>query len=260
MRIKTVKERKIEQAAQLFRTPGVKSHRSIFYKDMMGIAALKKKEDGEETIATGYLAAFGNIDSHKDIIHKGSFAKSIKERGPESDTPRKIAFLYTHNMAQPIGRFTKLEELEKGLYYEATLDAIPFVQGTIIPQLKSGTLNNHSIGYNYVWDKGEYDEDKDAFHWYELETFEGSLLTLGSNELTPFTGFKSFQSLDAVNDLADQANALLRGIGDYRKEFELRDVLQKYQSLLEYAAEEITAYKKKPTKIDMKYIADNFKL
>jgi hypothetical protein len=43
MRIKTVKERKIEQAAQLFRTPGVKSHRSIFYKDMMGIAALKKK-------------------------------------------------------------------------------------------------------------------------------------------------------------------------------------------------------------------------
>lgn len=250
----------MEQAAQLFRERGVKSHRSIYYKDMLGVAQLKKKEGSEEVIATGYLAAFGNIDSHKDIIHKGAFAKSINERGPEADTPRKLAFLYSHMMHIPIGRFLKLEELEKGLYYEAAMDNIPFVKNTIEPQLKSGTLNNHSIGYNYVWDKGEYDEDKDAFHWYELETFEGSLLTLGSNELTPFTGFKTFQSLDAVNDLADQANALLRGIGDYRKEFELRDVLQKYQSLLEYAAEEITEYKKKPTKADLKVIAKTFTL
>lgn len=147
-----------------------------------------------------------------------------------------------------------------GLYYEARMDKVPHVENTIIPQMKSGSLNNHSIGYNYVWDAGEYDEDKDEFHWYELETFEGSLLTMGSNEMTPFTGFKDFQSLDTINELADQANTLLKGVGDYKKELELRNVLQKYQSLLEHAAEEITAMIKRPKKSDIKSIVRNFEI
>ena len=111
-----------------------------------------------------------------------------------------------------------------------------------------------------MWDKGDFDEEKDEFNWYELEAYEGSVLTLGSNPNTPFTGFKSFANgLDMVNDWADQADKLLKGI-DYKKELELRNIFQKYQSLLEYAAGEITAYKKKPTKLDLKYIANNFKL
>lgn len=260
MKIKTVKQRKMEQQAMLWGMPGHKTHRSIYYKDFPGVMNIKVEDSTGEEIATGYLNAFGNKDSHKDIVHKGAFAKSIAERGPESNTPRKIAFLYAHKMDVPVGRFTKLVEMDAGLYYEGKLDAIPFVEHTIKPQMKSGTLNNHSIGYNYVWEKGMYDEDKDEYHWKELETFEGSVLTMGSNEMTPFLGFKDFQSLDAINDLADKANVILRTIGDYKKEFELRDILQKYQSLLEHAAEEITAWNKKPKKADLKYIAENFKL
>jgi HK97 family phage prohead protease len=260
MKIKTVKQHKLEQQALLWGMPGQKSHRSLMFKDFPSIMSTKEDASNGDTIATGYLNAFGNKDSHKDIVHKGAFAKSIQERGPESNTPRKIAFLYAHNMSTPVGQFTKLVEMDAGLYYEGKLDMVPFVKDTIIPQMKSGTLNNHSIGYNYVWEKGMYDEDKDEYHWKELETFEGSVLTMGSNEMTPFLGFKDFQSLDAVNDLADKANSILRTIGDYKKEFELRDILQKYQSLLEHAAEEITAYGKKPKKMDLKYIADNFKL
>jgi len=259
MKIKTLKQRKLEQMLKL---RGEKMHRSIFYKDFPSILTFKQAEgDFKGEIATGYLSAFGNRDSQKDVIHKGAFAKSIADRGPDSTTPRKIAYLYSHDMTLPIGKFTKLEELTKGLYYEARLDDIPFVNDTVRPQLKSGTLNNHSIGYNYVWDKGDFDEEKDLFNWYELEAYEGSVLTLGSNPNTPFTGFKSFANgLDMVNDWSDQADKLLKAMPDYKKEFELRNILQKYQSLLEYAAGEITAYKKKPKKIDLKYIADNFRL
>lgn len=260
MKIKTAKQRKMEQMSMLWKSPGTKNHRSIFFKDFAGALTTKVEEGTGEEIATGYLNAFGVKDSHKDIVHKGAFAKSIRERGPESSTPRKIAFLYAHRSDLPIGRFTKLMETDLGFYYEAKLDSIPFVESTIKPQLKSKTLNNHSVGYNYVWEKMEYDEEADEFNVFELETFEGSLLTMGSNEMTPFMGFKEFQNLDAINDLSDKADKLLRTIGDYSKELELRNILQKYQSLIEYAAEEITVMHKKPRRADMKYIVENFKL
>ncbi len=259
MKIKTVKERKLEQQALLMKQPGFKFHKSLFFKSG-GIITTKVDDATGEKIPTGFLSAFGNKDSHKDVIHKGAYSKSLRERGPKSDTHRKIAFLAHHNMETPIGQFTKLEELETGLYYEGKFDPIPYVKDTIMPQLESGTLNQHSIGYNYVFDSAEYDEEKDEFHWFELELFEGSVVTLGANPETPFTGFKDFQHLDVVSELADKANTLLRTLGDYKKEYELRDILQKYQSLLEYAAEEITAHKKKPRKTDIKYLVDNFNM
>ena len=259
MKTKTLRQRKLEQHAEQWGQRGAKAHRSIFFKDFPSILSLKNNEAGEE-IATGYLNAFGVKDSQKDIVHKGAFAKSIADRGPESTTPRKIAFLYAHQMEVPIGRFTKLEELTKGLYYEAKLDDIPFVRDTIKPQLKSGTLNNHSVGYNYNYEKGKYDEEKDEYHWYELETYEGSLLTLGSNPETPFEGFKSFiNGMDIVNGWSDQADKLLKSL-DYKKEIELRNILQKYQTLIEHIAGEITTMKRKPSKPDLKYIAANFRL
>ena len=130
------KQRKVEQMLKL---NGAKMHRSVYFKDFPSVLSLKagEGEAGPMMIATGYLSAFGNKDSQKDIIHRGAFAKSIADRGPDSATPRKIAYLYSHNMELPIGKFTKLEELTKGLYYEARLDDIPFVNDTVRPQLKS---------------------------------------------------------------------------------------------------------------------------
>lgn len=259
MKIKTVKQRKLEQQAAFAKQAGFKFHKSLYFKTG-GIITTKVDDATGEKIPTGFLSSFGNRDSHKDVIHKGAYTKSLRERGPESSTHRKIAFLAHHQMETPIGQFKKLEELETGLYYEGKFDGIPYVKETIIPQLESGTLNQHSIGYNYVFETAEYDEEKDEFHWFELELFEGSVVTLGANDNTPFTGFKEFQQLDQISELADKANTLLRTLGDYKKEFELRDILQKYQSLLEYAADEITANKKKPRKADLKYLVDNFKL
>ena len=40
-----------------------------------------------------YLSRFDTIDSDNDMIVKGAFEKSIKERGPESSSNRNIAFL-----------------------------------------------------------------------------------------------------------------------------------------------------------------------
>lgn len=236
----------------------LKPTRSVYYKS---VSATWTAEDVDSNKVFGYLAAFGNKDSDRDIIHKGAFLKSINERGPKSTTARKMAFLYAHKMDTPIGRFTHLEEKGNGLYYEAELDDIPFVRETIKPQMKSKTLNNHSIGYNYVWDKIEYNEKSDEFNVYELDTYEGSVLALGSNENTPVGGFKNyFESTDDYREMAHRADRLLKRMGSYESEMELRTILQKYQSLCDAAAEEITAMRKQPKSFDYKALARDFKL
>lgn len=235
-----------------------KSRRSIYYKALGGVATVDESDK-----VFGYLAAFGNIDNDRDLLIKGCFAKSIQERGPNSTTARKIAYLHSHDQTNPVGRFTLLEEQDKGLYYEAELSKVPFVQSTVKVQMKEKILNNHSVGYNYVWDKVEYDEEKDCFICKELDTFEGSILTLGMNENTPLGGFKTWvEKQDRVKQLHLDAEKLLSKLRlkNFEKEYELRTIMQKYQSLLDSAADEInviTAKKSKPTVFDYKYIADN---
>lgn len=153
--------------------------------------------------ASGYLAVFGNKDSSGDILVKGCFAKSLNERGPESTTNRKIAFLWQHNMSEPLGRFTKLLEDDYGLYFEAEIDDFD-LGNRAITQLKSGTLNQFSIGYQYVWDKIEYDAILDAFVVKEVNLWEGSIVTQGANEMTYFDGFKNLNTDDHLKELSEQ--------------------------------------------------------
>lgn len=238
----------------------LRNRRAVFFKSMGSAVTVE-----DETVF-GYLAGYGNVDEARDRLHKGCCAKSIAERGPGTSTPRKIAMLYHHFMHMPVGQFTKLEEQSKGLYYEGKLDMIPFVKETLKPQLKSGTINNHSIGYNYVFDNGKmvYDEKANIYDIYELDLFEGSFLPLGMNENTPFGGFKKFLlKSDHYGELALEAEKALKGMRKMpKKEYELRTIIQKYQSLLDSAADEMktfTAKEHKPTNFDYEYLLKTFK-
>lgn len=229
--------------------------RSIFFKAMAGASTV------DDDVCFGFLAGYGNIDDARDRLHKNCCGKSIIERGPNSTTARKIAMLYMHKQEIPVGRFTKLEEKDTGLYYEGKLDMVPFVTSTLKPQLQSKTINNHSIGYNYIWDEGKtvYNEAEDCYDIYELDLFEGSFCTLGMNENTPFGGFKKFlDNTDEIRQLNLDAEKALRGIKSYKRELELRNLIMKYQSLLDSAAEVVlTEKKQKPiTQFDYKVLTN----
>lgn len=170
--------------------PETKSKKPVYFKGT-GIDNLSLKDIGSRKVS-GYAAIFGNKDSDGDIIIKGCFSKSITDRGPLSATHRKIAFVWMHDIENPIGRITKLIEDDKGLYFEADIDEIP--EGDrAITQMKSGTINQFSFGFNYIWDKCQYDSATDAFICKELNLFEISPVTLGANEQTHFTGMKGEQ-------------------------------------------------------------------
>ena len=66
-----------------------------------------KDVDAKSRKVSMYLAHFGNIDSDQDMIVKGAFSKSLQERGVESTSNRKIAFLRHHDWKMQIGKFVE---------------------------------------------------------------------------------------------------------------------------------------------------------
>lgn len=127
------------------------------YKDKMGMQyklfSINSKDvqySPESRTISGYAAVFGNMDKAHDILLKGCFFKSINERGPQSQANDKIILLWMHDMSEPLGFITELKEDDRGLYFEARIDEIE-LGDRAIKQLESGTLNQFSIGYEYVW-------------------------------------------------------------------------------------------------------------
>lgn len=217
------------------------SSRPIFYKSF---DCKEVKVDSASRKVSMYLACYGNIDSDQDMLVKGCAAKSITERGPQSNTARKIAFLWQHDMSEPIGKFTKLSEDEYGLYAEAEIDKIP--QGDrALEQLKSGTLNQFSIGFQYVWDKIEYDEENECFIVKEINLFEGSVVTLGANENTYFVGMKSDQIESESNKLKRDTEKVLKGL-PYETQIQIRQLISKHISLAENEPSETLKESVKP--------------
>lgn len=151
--------------------------------------------DAKNRTISGYAAVFGNRDKAGDVLLKGCFAKSIRERGPESTANDKILMLWMHDMSEPIGKVVKLEEDDKGLYFEAKIDEIE-LGDRAIKQLESGTLNQFSIGYSYVWENCRWDNDTDTTYVGEVKLYELSVVSIGCNAETEYLGLKSAEDYD----------------------------------------------------------------
>jgi|SRR5580765_3803069 len=178
----------------------------------------------------GYLAVWGIEDTYGTIFLKGSCTKSINERGPASASKQKIAFLWMHDQCDPMGQFTTLKEDDYGLYFEATLDDVPTGERAL-RQITSGTLNQFSIGFDYLWDRVEYDEDLDAVIIKECILMEGSVVTFGSNPET--YAMRSTEQLASDKEqLMDETNEFIRTL-PMSKRLELRQLITRHISLAE---------------------------
>jgi len=224
------------------------------------------KTSVEERTVRGYLIVWGVVDSYGTMFMKGCCAKSIRERGPESDSKYKIVMLWQHRMDEPIGQFTVLKEDDYGLYFEAVLDdpdEVPTAKRALA-QINSGTVNNLSVGFDYVWDKMEYDENLDCILLKEIELYEGSPVTLGSIEETYF--IRSAGDAEAAREaLNEETEDFIRSI-PRSKQLELRQLIYRHISLAEAKPDELQKrrplHNSKPVEagIDYEYLKNNFKL
>ena len=176
-----------------------------------------------------YLSKFDVIDSDNDMIGRGAFTKSIKERGPQSNSNRDIAFLRYHDWQQQIGKFLTLEEDEIGLFAVAQLGTSTKGEDAL-RDYEEGIIKEHSIGFQYIsdnvkWiedDKGNYDDEKgnyddeDKKGYYridEVKLFEGSAVTFGANEFTEVLNIgKSDSSCNLVEKLSKEIDVVTKAI------------------------------------------------
>lgn len=182
----------------------------------------------KDRVIRGYAAVWGVIDSYGTVFIRGAFAKSIEERGPDSASKYKILMLWQHERHNPIGRVTVLREDDYGLYFEAEIDEIP--EGDrALTQVNSGTINQFSFGFNYVWDKIEYNETLNIFEIREVELFEISPVTIGSNMET--FALRSPEGREAVlAALLEDAEYFIRSI-PRDKQLEARQLFNRYTAL-----------------------------
>jgi len=197
---------------------------------------LKVTATEEDRKVRGYLIVWGVRDTYGTKFIKGCCAKSIRERGPDSESKQKIAFLWQHEICNPVGRFTVLREDDYGLYFEAECDDIP--EGTrALRQIKSGTINQFSVGFDYIWEKVEYDETDDSILLLEIMLMEGSPVTFGSNEET--YAIRSAEEWETKKEeLMESTDDFIKGL-PRAKQLELRQLISKQISLATIKPESI---------------------
>jgi HK97 family phage prohead protease len=167
-------------------------HGSVFEIDTKSITA-----EGE---FTGYASVWGVIDSHRDIVQRGSTVKSLAKR-PAS----KVKMLREHS-GEPVGVWTSLVEDEHGLKATGQLILGTSKGRETYELLKAGAIDALSIGYKTVKDR--IDRTKNARILEELSIWEISLVNFPSNEEATIQSVKSsatqFASLvAAINHARD---------------------------------------------------------
>lgn len=188
------------------------------------------------------LAAFGNMDSDRDVIRKGAFMKSIQERGPQSTGNRKIAMLRYHDWEHQTGKWVTLEETDYHLIGVGEMGKSTKGNDAFL-DYQDGIIREHSIGFNYIQDKMQLIGEGDQAYWEikEVILWEGSAVTFGANDLTPTLDVSKGNYVDVIKRINEQMDgfitALKNGQGTDERlhsiEMGLQVCKQKYNSLIE---------------------------
>jgi len=166
-----------------------------------------------------YLAHFNNVDSDNDVILRGAFTKSLQERGVDSSSNRKIAFLRHHDWKWQIGKFVELKEDENGLYAVGELGTSTLGNDALC-DYQDGVIREHSIGFRYIQDKLKWIEDttmEKGGYWSvsEVALWEGSAVTFGANEMTPVLEIgKSENKVEFISKITSEMETIIKALGN----------------------------------------------
>lgn len=141
----------------------------------------------------GYAIIWGSKNDYNEIVLPGATLRSIESRGPESEGKNQIVLLYQHRRDQPIGVIDVLKEDETGLYFEAELTKGVRAADEALNMIRQGTLKQLSYGFNYIWDKVEWDDGNEAYILREIKLWEISLVTFSSDENAQLRSFNEYQ-------------------------------------------------------------------
>lgn len=239
-------------------SPILFAHRRTKLETPLNIRSAKT-DDGRNL--KQYFALWGIPDDYGTMPMKGCFSKSIQDRGPSSKASYKITALYMHCQSDSVGLPAILVEDEIGLYGEVpVLEGVQVADELVIRHNK-GVCNNGSYGFNYIWDKMEYDEKNDVVIMKECDLFEISFVTIGSQTDTYGVRNAAGEYIDEF--LNEETEELIKKLP--RKEhLELRNIINRHITLaknqpLETSQQALEEDKPQHGGIPYQYLIDNLK-
>lgn len=204
---------------------------------------------------------FDQPNQHREITLKGAYSKSIRERGPNASSNYRIKLLNQHKTDEPMALIAKLEERNEGLYFESEPLPEGAAEDRLLRNIRSSLINNFSEGWNYVWDKVEYDEARDLIILKEKQLFEISPVSIPSD-----LGTFAVRSAEELENLYDDTELFIKEL-PRSKQLEARQLFARHKSLIqvEPLEQRETALNtedepKEKRGLNWNYIAQNFKL
>lgn len=215
----------------------------------------------DKRIVEGYAVIWGQRNLHGEKFIKGAFSRSIRENGPGSGSNYEIKFLFNHNVDEPLSLFDELKEDETGLYFRTKpLDDVGMAD-RVLKQLRSGTLNNYSQGFNFIWENGavEWEDATDSLIVKEARLFEISVATIPSGMET-----YTIRSAEQLEDLQDETEDFIKAL-PRRQQLQARQLFARHKSLADFEPLEQRGNAREDaepvgTGIDYAYLTQNFKL
>lgn len=165
------------------------------------------KSLGTDGTFAGYASVFDVVDSQRDVVRRGAFRKSLRER------TQPVQLLWQHKWDAPIGVIEQLFEDGRGLYIRGRLLMEVAQAREAYSLLKSGVVKGLSIGYrvkNAVQHKA-----LDIRYLLEVDLWEVSLVTHPANAAAQVTVVKQLSPETQIKMLRDAeafAEHALRGL------------------------------------------------
>lgn len=159
----------------------------------------------DKRIVEGYGIIWGSKNNHNERFHKGAFERSIRENGPNSGAAFQLKFRNRHGQA--VALFEELKEDNTGLYFKTKpLDDISLADDILV-QLRSGTLNNFSAGFNYIFEPNamKWNESEKLIDIYNARLFEISVEDIPSDMETYV-----IRSAEENDDLFDETEDFIK--------------------------------------------------
>lgn len=212
--------------------------------------------DLDNRIISGYLLVWGAVNMHGEMFLRGCASKSINDRGPSSNANYKLTFLNQHRQYEALCQFDELVEDDYGLRFRTKpLDMVPWADH-VITQVRSGTLNQFSAGFDYIWQQTEWDESNDCILCKEIDLFEGSIVTIGSE-----VGTYVIRSKDEADCLFDEIETFIKTL-PRKDQLQARQYFTQLKSLTDLEPlthEETLEERIKPAKnaIDYNFLINN---
>jgi HK97 family phage prohead protease len=161
----------------------------------------------------GYASTFGGEpDACGDVIESGAFTASLSDYRAKKRWP---ACLWAHNMSEPVGAYTDIQEDSKGLLVVGKL-ATKGRAAEVRELLEMKAVDGLSIGFRTV--RETYDRTAKVNHLHEVRLIEISLVPVPANDSARLTSVKAISGIETVR----QAEQTLREVaGLSRAEAEL---------------------------------------